>query len=272
METPRTAAITSPSNPLLKRIRGLRLRKHREKEGAFFVEGIQSVWQAARNGADIETIILAPELLRSDRASRMVREREKQGTRVVSVSPEAFASIADRENPSGLGAVVRTRASTLARLPRSADAVFVALDHVEKPGNVGSIIRSADATGADAVIVVGDSTDPYHPAAVKASMGTLFTVPVTSTASIDDLFEWAKEWHLHVVGTSAHAETVLWETSFEVPTLLLFGNEGAGLSPEVMSRVEKSVKIPMSGTVTSLNLAVAVGIFLYEVRRQQSLM
>jgi TrmH family RNA methyltransferase len=102
-------------------------------------------------------------------------------------------------------------------------------------------------------------------------MGTLFSVPVTSTANLDDLFDWAHDWQLHVVGTSAHAETILWETSFEVPTLLLFGNEGTGLDPEVMSRVEKGVRIPMSGTVSSLNLAVAVGIFLYEVRRQQSL-
>jgi RNA methyltransferase, TrmH family len=271
VDAPDTAAITSTANPMLKRIRRLRSRKHREREGAFFVEGIQSVFQAVRNDADIEVIVFAPDLLRSDRATRMVLGRQEHGARVVTVSPEAFQSIAERENPSGLGAIVKTHAATLPQLRVTPDSVFVALDHVEKPGNVGSIIRSVDGAGADGVIVIGDSTDPYHPTSVKASMGTLFSVPVTTAPTVDDVLEWADQSGLHTVGTSAHADTTCWATRFDIPTLLLFGNEGAGLGQTVLGRTEKSVSIPMSGTATSLNLAVAVGIVLYEVRRQQTL-
>jgi RNA methyltransferase, TrmH family len=271
VEASETAVITSAANPTLKRIRRLRSRKHRQREGAFFVEGIQSVFQAVRNKAEVETIVLAPDLLRSDRAARMVLERQKQGTTVIRVSPEAFASIAERENPSGLGAIVKQHAATLDRLRVTPDSVFVALDRVEKPGNVGSIIRSVDGAGADGVIVIGDSTDPYHPTSVKASMGTLFSVPVTIASGVDHVLEWAEQHALHTVGTSAHAETTCWNTHYELPALLLFGNEGSGLEQSALNRTEKSVSIPMSGTASSLNLSVAVGIVLYEVRRQQTL-
>jgi RNA methyltransferase, TrmH family len=271
VDEPVQTMITSSSNPLLKRIRRLRLRKHREREGAFFVEGIQTVWQAVRNGADIEVILHAPDLLRSERAARMVADQQGRGYEVVLLSPEAFFSIADRDNPSGLGAVVRARTPTLERLDVTPQTVLVALDGVEKPGNVGSIIRSVDAVGANAVIVIGDATDPYHPTAVKASMGTLFSVPVTSADTVDDVLAWAGARQVHVVGTSAHATTACWDTTFELPTLLLFGNEGSGLDRAVLDQVERSVTIPMHGTATSLNLAVAVGVVLYEVLRQQSL-
>lgn len=270
MDQPATM-ITSTANPLLKRVRKLRSRKHREREGVFFVEGIQSVWQAVRNGAEIESIILAPDLLRSDRALRMVRESKEQGIDVVTMSPDAFISIADRDKPSGLAAIVRAQAPTLGRLVVDPAAVLVALDQVEKPGNVGSIIRSVDAAGGGAVIVIGDSTDPYHPTAVKASMGTLFNVPVTTAATVDEVLAWAGDRGLHTVGTSAHASTACYETRFDLPTLLLFGNEGTGLDRAVLGRTGKSVRIPMHGTASSLNLAVAVGVLLYEVRRQHKL-
>lgn len=271
VNAPEAAVISSPANPMLKRIRRLRSRKHREREGVFFVEGIQSVFQAVRNGAEIEAIVFAPDLLRSDRATRMVLERKEHGTRVLTVSPEAFESIADRENPSGLGAIVTAHAATLDQLRVTPGSVFVALDRVEKPGNVGSIIRSVDGAGADGVIVIGDSTDPYHPTSVKASMGTLFSVPVTTAPGVDDVLAWAEQHGLCTVGTSAHADTTCWSTRLALPTLLLFGNEGSGLDQTVLARTQKSVSIPMSGTATSLNLAVAVGIVLYEVRRQQTL-
>ncbi len=260
--------LTSSSNPALKRIRKLRNRKHREDEGVFFVEGIQTVWQAVRNGAEIESIVIAPGLLKSDRASRMVLTQEKQGTSVLRVSPEAFTAIADRENPSGLGAVVRAVAPTLDRLVSAPDSLFVALDRPQKPGNVGSIIRAVDAAGGSGVIVIGDATDAYHPTAVKASMGTLFNLPVCSAGAVEEVLTWAAGRRLRTVTTSARGETVLWDAIYELPTLLLFGSEGSGLAPDVLARGDSSVRIPMRGSATSLNLAVAVGVVLYEVRRQ----
>jgi RNA methyltransferase, TrmH family len=263
--------ITSPSNPSVKRIRKLRSRKQRESEGVFFVEGIQTVWQAVRNGADIETIVIAPDLLKSDRASRMVATQEEKGTRVLRVGPEAFGSIADRENPSGLGAIVRAVAPTLDRLVSDQGSLFVALDRPQKPGNVGSIIRAVDGAGGSGVIVIGDSTDAYHPTAVKASMGTLFNVPVCSAGAAEEVIAWAAERGLCTITTSAHATTVLWDVAYELPALLLFGSEGSGLESEVLARGDLTVRIPMHGSATSLNLAVSAGILLYEVRRQHGL-
>ena len=188
---------------------------------------------------------------------------------MISVGDDAFRSITERDDPSGLAAIVRSQAPTLDRLEVTAASIFVAVDHVEKPGNVGSIIRSVDAAGGDGVIVIGDSTDPYHPTAVKASMGTLFHVPVSSVENLREMTTWARSRGMQVVATSAHAENNYWKFHYRLPTVLLFGNEGTGLGPAVLAEIE-SVRIPMSGSATSLNLAVAAGVLLYEVRRQQS--
>jgi len=264
------ALIHSPANPLLKRIRKLRLRKYREQESAFFVEGIQSVWQAVRNGAEVEMILVAPGLLKSERALRMVRAQQESGTLVRDLSPEAFESIAERENPAGLGAIVRARAAGLADLSVGADALLVALDQVSNPGNVGSVIRSVDAIGGAGVVVIGDATDAYHPAAIKASMGTLFSVPVCTASTAAEVIAWARANGINIYTTSAHASTVHWEADYRLPALVMFGNEGEGLSADVLVAGDAAVTIPMEGTASSLNLAVSVGVLLYEIKRQRA--
>ncbi len=125
-----------------------------------------------------------------------------------------------------------------------------------------------DAAGGSGVIVIGDSADAYHPTAVKASMGTLFNVPVCTAGAVEDVLSWARARRLAMVTTSARGETLLWDATYELPALLLFGSEGSGLAPDVLARGDSSVRIPMRGSATSLNLAVAVGVVLYEVRRQ----
>ncbi|MDQ3645789.1 MAG: RNA methyltransferase [Actinomycetota bacterium] len=260
--------ITSPANPFVKRLRKLRQRKHREREGAFLVEGIAQVWRAVEHRADIEALVVAPELLTSDRALALADRERASGTRVVLVSRDLFEDTTEREHPSGLAAVVRIHERTLAEMQISPNSVFVMLDEVGNPGNLGSIIRSADASGAGGVIVAGASTDLHHPSSVKASMGALFTVPVCRAASVEDGLQWAQGAGLHVVTTSARAGSLFWEAIYELPLLLVFGSEATGLSPEVVARGSASVRIPMDGTVSSLNLAVSVGLMLYEVKRQ----
>ena len=268
--------ISSAANPLIKRVRLLADRKHRRREGAFVVQGIQPVWQAVEAGADIETLIVAPELLRPAAATAMVAEQEQRGTRVARVASDLFTRIADRDGPAGLAAIVRARPIPLAGLTAAAGSVFVALHEVGNPGNLGTIIRTASAAGAAGVILAGLAADPYDPAAVKASMGALFDTPVALAATAAQFLAWAAGQRVAVLAATLGGERTCWEAQFAPPLAILLGSEGEGLPADVLDRVDQAeggqrVRIPMVGTAESLNLAVAAGILLYEVRRRTGL-
>lgn len=255
--------ITSAANPLVKRIRKLRDRKHRRAEGAFFVEGVQPVWRAHSAGADIETLVVAPELIAGSPAEALVGEFERGGGEVARLSAEAFAAISDRDGPAGVAAIVRQTASTIADLAVTSTSVFVGLYEIANPGNLGTIIRTADSFGVAGVLLIGETADPFAPAAVKASMGSLFALPVVPVATLDDAIGWAHAAGVSVVTTSARGSTVLGAAPLRVPALFVFGSEGDGLPADVIERGDIDVRIPMVGTASSLNLAVAAGIVLY---------
>jgi RNA methyltransferase, TrmH family len=250
-------------------VRKLRHRKYRESEGVFLIEGIAHVRQALDHGADIEQILVAPDLLSSPAAWEAIEARERAGTSVARLGREAFESIMERDHPSGLAATVRFAERALTDLVAGEGHFFVGLYDVGNPGNLGSIIRTVDAVGGHGVVIVGDSTDHRHPAAVKASMGTIFSVPVFATRSLDDLFAWCLMEEVKVMTTSVRGESLLWETDLTERCLLLFGSEAMGLPPEVLARGDTSISLPMEGAASSLNLAVAAGVVLYEVLRQR---
>ena len=266
--------ITSSANPVVKRMRLLAERKHRRREGAFVVQGIQPVWQAVEAGAPIETLIVAPGLLGHSAAARriaqMVAAQEASGVRVARLSDELFSRLSDREGAPGLAAIVRGRLAGLDTLPAGPGAVVVALHEIGNPGNLGTIIRTANAAGAAAVVLVGQATDPFDPVAVKASMGALFSLPVAQAPHVGEFFGWAAGHGITVVTTSARAPQNFWEASYPRPLALLLGAEGAGLPDDVLARGDMQVRIPMAGTAESLNLAVAAGLLLYEAMRQAS--
>jgi RNA methyltransferase, TrmH family len=259
--------ITSAANPLIKRIRALEQRKTRRAQGAFFVEGIRAVWLAVEHGR-VEVIIIAPELLTSGAARWMVEQQAALGMRVAYVNRALFESIAERDNPSGLAAIVAIVPTKLAQLAVTPTSLFVALHEVGNPGNLGTIIRTVDAVGGSGVILLGSSTDPYHPTAVKASMGTLFTVPTVALDSSAALLAWCKAERVNIYTTSDHAAAFYWSVRYQMPALFLFGSEGEGLAADLLQQGE-AVRIPMSGSADSLNLAVATAVLLYEVKRQR---
>ncbi len=263
--------ITSAANPVVKRVRLLADRRHRRQESAFVVQGIQPVWQAVEAGADVEVLIVAPDLLRHAGAVDMVARREAAGVRVARLSAELFGRIADRDAPSGLAAIVRSGPLALADLQAGAGAVFAALHEVANPGNLGTIVRTASAAGASGIILIGPSADPFDPAAVKASMGALFTVPVVPAASAAEFLDWAAARDLTTVATSGRASVSCWDADLRPPLALLLGSEGTGLPADLLAAADLTVAIPMTGTAESLNLAVAAGILLFEVRRRTGL-
>jgi RNA methyltransferase, TrmH family len=263
-----TEKISSAANPLVKRMRLLADRRHRRREGAFVVEGGQPVWRAIEAGWEIEVLVVAPELIGGP-AAKMVAEQEARGTRVAHLSRELFERLSDRDGPAGLAAIVRGSAAGLETLTVRPESLFVALHEIGNPGNLGTVVRTADAVGASGVVLVGDTTDPLGPAAVKASMGSIFAVDVVHAPDLDAFFAWAGRLGVRVLATSGRAEAAHWDTDtdYSTPAVVLMGSEGAGLPEATLGRADLWVRIPMTGTAESLNLAVATGVLLYEARR-----
>lgn len=259
--------ITSAANPLVKRVRSLAGRKYRRQQGAFVVEGAQPVGRAVEAGWEVEVLIVAPDLL-TGAAAAIVADQRGRGIRVAHVSAELFGRMSDREGPSGLAAIVRGGLTPPGDLPTGPDSVYVALHNIGNPGNLGTIIRTADATAIAGVILIGDTADPFAPAAVKASMGSLFAVPVAHITDAGAFFRWASEADVGVLATTGRAGSEHWTTAYRPPLAILLGSEGPGLPAAILEQADERIRIPMTGTPESLNLAVAAGVMLYEVRRQ----
>lgn len=259
--------ITSRTNPLIKDLRALAQKKTRARTGEFLVEGIQPVLQAIQSRADIRMFVVAPDLLTSKVAREALRLQEREHARIVEVSSGVFQAITERENPTGLAAVVKINHRKLNEVKVDKDAIFVALHQVSNPGNLGTILRTADAVKARAVILIGEVTDPYAANALSASRGAVFSMPPVHVEHIGDLLRWARDHRVNIVTTSDRAPQTLWEADLPTPLLLLFGNEGEGLPDAVLAQGH-AVNIPMGGAIDSLNLAVAAGVLLYECVRR----
>ena len=261
--------ISSAGNPLVKQIRSLRLPKGRRESGLFLVEGIHHVGEAVEAGWEVEILVYAPDLLTSDFARRLVDDQSRQGVRVAALTGGLFASIAEKDNPQGILALVRQRHVTLAQVKLEHFGFGAAVVSPQDPGNVGTILRTLDAAGAEALFLLDGGVDPYHPSAVRASMGAIFWKPVVET-SFDAFSMWVKKNRFRLVGSSAHARTDASEVQpGSIPTILLLGSEQKGLSPEQLAACDVTVSLPMRGRASSLNLAVAAGILLYALAEKK---
>ena len=257
--------LSSHANPLVKQIRSLRQRKGRDETGLFLVEGIHHVGEAVEAGWEIETLAYAPDQLTSDFGRRLVDGQSQRGIRCVAMTAELFSTITEKDNPQGVLAVVRQRHQGLNDISVENFHFGAALVSPQDPGNVGTILRSLDAAGADGLFLLDGGVDPYHPSSIRASMGTLFWKSLVQ-ASFDDFVKWARRNDCQLVGSSAHAQTDY--RAFKPggqPTILVLGNEQKGLSPEQLAACDVCLSMPMKGRVSSLNLAVAAGILLYSI-------
>lgn len=266
--------IESPSNPRLRAIRRLRSAAERRRQGRFFVEGPRLVLGALDAGAPVEQLLLAPALCRSAAVTERlaVIGAGITGPPIVELSAAAFTALSDRDGPTGIGAVVARSDRRLADLVIDPDALVVAALDLADPGNLGSLLRTMEASRSTALVLCGDAgTDPEHPTAAKASMGALFRVP-TFEETVEGLLSWARAEGLTVVASSAHGSEAHWDEGVLddlswAPVLLLLGSERRGLPQDLLAAADRRVRIPMVGSGTSLNVAVAAGILLYELRR-----
>lgn len=256
--------ISSTANPRIKHIRLLASRQEREKIQQFFIEGIRIVGEAVQMGADIETLVYAPSLLKSHFALELVQQQQARGISCLEVSAEVFRSLSTKDGPQGIGAVVRQRWEILEQVIPQQNDFWVALDATQDPGNIGTILRTSDAVGCSGLILLGHSADPYDAGALRASMGAIFSQRLIK-ASFDDFVQWKQRHTLSVIGTSDAASTDYRATTYHRPIVLLMGSEREGLSPSEQSVCDVMIQIPMVGRSDSLNLAVATGIVLYEI-------
>ena len=257
--------LTSRDNPKIKQARALRQRKQRDATGLFLVEGIHHVGEALAAGAQVEYLCYSPNLLVSPFAQQLIEQQTARGLACYAVTPEVFASLAEKENPQGLLAVVREPHLTLNHLTPEHFSLGIALVAPQDPGNVGTILRTIDAVGASGLLLLNSSVDPYHPSTVRASMGALFWHPVVS-ASFDEFAPWAKQHGYHLYGTSAHASADYRSVDYSArPAILLLGSEREGLSDDQTAICEQVIRLTMKGHVSSLNLAVAAGVMLYQM-------
>lgn len=252
--------VTSLTNPTVKAVRALHLRKARDETGLFVAEGLKAVVEGIETGHTPTILMHGAEghpLLKTAIAATLAGDGE-----VIEVTHEILAKVSRRDNPQAVVGVFRQVFRPLAGLEPQTSPCWVALHRVRDPGNLGTIVRTADAAGCGGVILVGECCDPYSVEAVRATMGSIFAVSLTRTSEAD-FAAWRNGWPGSVVGTLLSASVDHRHADYVRPALILMGNEQQGLPPEMAALCDVNVKIPMRGRADSLNLSVATGVMIY---------
>ena len=262
-------AITSLQNERVKLIRSLEMRKARRDSGLFVAEGISVLATARAAGWSPSMLVFLAGSAGQGVASELLAWASAAGAECLEVSPAVLAKVAAKDNPQTmLGVFAQRWVEAPPPACVSEEAVWVALEAVRDPGNLGTILRTADAAGANGVILVGTSCDPYSREAVRASMGSMFHVALVRLG-LEGFLAWAGAWKGDVIGTYLSSREDFRAAAYRAPTLLAMGSEGPGLSPKMAAACTRLVKIPMAGRLDSLNLAVATALMLYEIRRDR---
>lgn len=272
MKTPVTKIFTENSD--FQHFETLRRnRTKRSRSGEFFVEGVRAVTQAVAYGWGFSALAYSREKRLSDWAEGIIARAGAK--RHFELPLHLMEKLSQKEETSELIALVTMPADELARIPVRDDLLVVVLDRPSSPGNLGTVIRSCDALGADGLVVTGHAADLYDPETIRATTGSFFSLPTVRLPSHRDLLPWVEGLRerfgkLQLVGTSARADTAIHQHDLTAPTILLVGNETAGLSDAYQALCDAILTIPMSsGSASSLNMACAASILLYEVARQR---
>ena len=254
-------AVTSLTNSTVKAVRALHLRKAREETGLFLAEGLKIITEAVELGHAPHVLLYGPDA-GHPLLTKAIQATEAGGGEVIEVTRDILEKISRRDNPQMVIGVFPQTFATLDSLEPESAACWVALDRVRDPGNLGTVIRTADAAGCGGVILVGDCCDPYSVEAVRATMGSIFAVKI-ARASVEEFLQWRKSWPGSVVGTLLSAAVDYRAAEYRRPAMVLMGNEQAGLPLDLAAACDTAVKIPMRGRADSLNLSVATGIMIY---------
>ena len=259
-------AITSAQNPKIKRLLQLQQKSsERRKAGLFVVEGIREVERCLEKGYEIDTIFYLNKDL-SENVSEIIEKNK--GIKLFEVSPAIYEKIAYRGSTEGVIAEVKTKEKTLNDLKLSENPLVVVLESVEKPGNLGAILRSADAAGADALIVCDPLTDLYNPNLIRNSTGAIFSVPCVACTS-DECIKFLKKNNIQILTAQLQDSELYYDTDMKCGTAIVMGTEATGLTDIWRKAADAHIRIPMLGITDSLNVSVSAAILLYEAVRQR---
>jgi len=263
----RVKEVTSLANPLVKDIKALALKKFRDQKNAFMAEGLKLVIDALDLGWSIRTLVFAKAGLGNPAIEKVAARTVAAGGTVLEVSEKVLSAITRRDNPQMVVGVFEQRTLPLKQVAPAQGDVWVALDRVRDPGNLGTVIRTVDAVGAKGVILVGETTDPFAVETVRATMGSIFAVPIVR-ASQEAFLAWRKGFGGMLAGTHLKGAVDYRRQDFRgKPVVLLMGNEQQGLPDALAEVCTTLLRIPQAGRADSLNLAVATGVMLFEIRR-----
>jgi TrmH family RNA methyltransferase len=259
--------VTSLANPLVKDIKALALKKFRDQQNAFMAEGLKLVIDALDLGWEVRTLVFAKAGRGNPAVEKVAARTVAAGGTVLEVSEKVLSAITRRDNPQMVVGVFTQQFRALKDIRPKDGEVWVALDRVRDPGNLGTVIRTVDAVGASGVILVGETTDPFAVETVRATMGSIFAVPV-ARATQDQFLAWRQDFAGLVAGTHLKGAVDYRSVDFlGRPVLLVMGNEQQGLTEALAASCDRLLRIPQAGRADSLNLAVATGVMLYEIRR-----
>ncbi|MBN8949976.1 MULTISPECIES: RNA methyltransferase [unclassified Rhizobium] len=259
--------VTSLANPIVKDIKALTVKKSREESGAFLAEGLKLVIDALELGWTIRTLVYAKAAKGKPLVEQVAAKTVAAGGLVLEVSEKVIGSITRRDNPQMVVGVFEQRWRPLKDVKPKMGETWVALDRVRDPGNLGTIIRTADAAGASGVILVGETTDPFSLETVRATMGSVFAVPVVK-ATAEEFLAWKKKADVSVVATHLAGAVDYRTIDYKKkPVVILMGNEQSGLPDALAKEADALARIPQAGRADSLNLAVATAVMLFEARR-----
>ncbi len=260
--------LSSLQNPKVKEIVHLRDRNARENSQQFIIEGYREVLRAVDGEWKIDSLFICPELFLGSNEDKLIQRIKAQGAKVYRCQENVFRKMSYRDRPDGLIAVAPQRHHDLKSLELKQNPFLIIAEAIEKPGNLGTILRSSDAVGLDGLILCDACTDVFNPNVVRASVGTLFTVPVFEAKGKEAL-DWLKDNKISILAATPSAKLEFTEVDMTGPIAIAVGTEQLGLSPLWMDNADIQVKIPMHGTADSLNVAMATTLLLYEVIRQR---
>lgn len=260
--------ITAFSNPLIKRVRNLRDKRHRREEGLFLAEGLRILTEAREAGRLPEYLFFSKESADHPLVTALVHATEAAGGEAIETNADILSKLSGKDNPGAVVGVYPEFALSLDALNRSTATIWLVAERLRDPGNLGTILRTGDAVGAGGLILIDDCVDPFSVEAVRASMGALFTVPV-ARASWDAFRTWLRSGPGQLVGLSLETQHDYKAPAYAAPTFLLTGNEAQGMPDFMAAECDLLVKIPMRGKADSLNAAVATAVMAYEVLSRQ---
>jgi TrmH family RNA methyltransferase len=260
--------VTSTANPRVKAVAKLRDRRDRERAGRIVIDGARELRRALVSGVDVLEVYSSEPLCRSDDCAAVLQDVASRSIPRIELSPEAFARIAYGERAEGVVGVAATPGTDLDRIALPGDALIAVLAGVEKPGNVGAVLRSADGAGISALVLADERSDLFNPNCIRASLGTVFTVPVAAASSADVL-AWLRARRLGIVAARVEGSVEYTEVDLRGPTAIVLGAEATGLGPEWTGADIVAASLPMLGVADSLNVSASAAVLFYEALRQR---